>query len=339
MFTQARIQLTVWYLVIIMAISLSFSGVIYIGINNELGRLDNMQKARQDRVDRISTFLEQNGLPIPPEPASPNTESVSEARGRIIIILGLINLSILVLSGAGGYFLAGQTLEPIAQMLDEQKEFVGNASHELRTPLTSLKTEIEVSLRDKKLSLTQAKQLLASNLEDVNMMQKLSNYLLELHKYENGKAKLTIQKIDLVTVGKNSLKKLEALAKERNIKLVDKLKSAKVSGDEDSLIELVSILIDNAIKYSSKGKQVIVKSGVEKGRSFISVQDFGIGIAQEDLGHLFERFYRADNSRSKVKTDGYGLGLSIAKSIVDLHKGRISVESKIGKGTTFTVQL
>jgi hypothetical protein len=127
MFKKARIKLTVWYLAIIMVISLSFSGVIYTGVNNELNRIENFQRTRIQGIIR--------GFPVPVEiSSSPDTDAINEARARIILTLTFINLCILILSGLGGYILAGQTLDPIKKMVDEQKEFVSNASHELRTP-------------------------------------------------------------------------------------------------------------------------------------------------------------------------------------------------------------
>lgn len=321
MFKEARIKLTAWYLAIIMMISLSFSVVIYVGVNRELTRFNDVQRLREQRAVQINTFLRVNGLPVPPEIQSVGSETIEAARLRIISILGLINLSILVLAGAGGYFLAGQTLEPISKMVDEQKEFVSNASHELRTPLTSLRTETEVALRDKKLNLSEARQLLASNLEETNKMQKLSNYLLELNRYESGR-ELPMSKVDLKEIA------LKAIGKK---KVNADLKKSFVNGNEDSLVELVTILLDNAFKYG-RGKEIKVTIK----NSMIEIEDHGVGITKEDLPHIFDRFYRSDKSRG---TDGYGLGLSIAKSIVDLHHGTISVESKPGKGSTFRVTL
>lgn len=336
MFHTARIKLTGWYLLIIMAISLSFSVAIYAGVNNELTRIGDLQKARQNRVDTISNFLKQNGLPVPPEAQALESETIEAARLRIISALGLINLSILVVSGLGGYLLAGLTLEPISEMVRKQKEFVGNASHELRTPLTSLKTEIEVALRDKGLSLADYKKLLQSNLEDVNNMQRLSNYLLGLGKYENSETDLELTGIDLASVIAKVVKTIKPVADKKKIKIVAKLSKTKVYGNEQALAELATILIENAIKYSGDSKVVEVKT---KEKGILEVKDFGIGIAKEDIPHIFERFYRSEHSRSKEKTDGFGLGLSIAKPIVDKLNGKIKVKSKLGRGTTFSVIL
>lgn len=336
MFEKARIKLAGWYLLIIMAISLSFSVAIYVGVDRELVRIDDLQKARQERVDTISGFLIQNGLPIPPEVQTLDSETVEQARLRIISILGIINLSILVISGLGGYILAGLTLEPISKMVNDQKEFVGNASHELRTPLTSLKTEIEVALRDRKMGITEAKRLLKSNLEDVNHMQRLSNYLLELNKYENSDIKLETSRIDLSEAVIEAIEKVRPLAIGRRIKINTSLPKVEVMGNEAALTELATILIDNAVKYSGKSKRIVVRT---KKTGVFEVEDFGVGIAETDLAHIFDRFYRIETSRSKEKVDGYGLGLSIAKSIADKMNGKIKVTSEVGKGSTFSVQL
>jgi signal transduction histidine kinase len=291
---------------------------------------------RQERVDTISTFLTQNGIPVPPEVQSLDSETVEQARVRIISILGIINLSILAISGLGGYFLAGLTLDPISEMVEDQKEFVGNASHELRTPLTSLKTEIEVALRDKKMGIGEARKLLKSNLEDVNHMQRLSNYLLELNKYENSDLELETASIDLSESIISAIGKVRPLAIERRIKINTSLPKVEVKGNESALTELVTILIDNAIKYSGKSKRIVVRT---KAGGIFEVEDFGVGIAETELPHIFDRFYRAEESRSKEKVDGYGLGLSIAKSIVDKMNGKIKVASRVGEGSTFSVQL
>ena len=239
MFHEARIKLTAWYLVIIMAISLSFSGVIYVGVNNELARIENFQR---DRIERLV-----QGFPAPIDVSeAPDQEAVEASRLRIITTLALINFAILILSGVGGYFLAGLTLDPIAEMVDEQKEFVSNASHELRTPLTSLMTEIEVALRDKKLNLSDAKELLQSNLEDVKKMNSLSNYLLKLNKFGDGSIKIEFKKVDLAEIVRNTLDNF-------NYKFDLKLTKSEILGNEETISELVTILLDNAIKYSKKG--------------------------------------------------------------------------------------
>lgn len=323
MFKQARVKLTAWYLAIIMVISLSFSVVIYVGVNRELVRFENAQTVRQHWAEGLDATLRANGLPIPPDrPPAFDSETIEASRIRIISVLGLINLAILALAGGGGYFLAGLTLEPIKKNMDEQKEFVSNASHELRTPLTSLTSEIEVALRDKNLTNSNAKNLLRSNLDDVKKMSKLTNYLLEMNRFENKKGDIPMTKVDLKSIVETATAKMGVNTN---------LKHSVVEGNEDALTELVTILVDNAIKYSPKGKKVEVRT---RPGGILEVEDHGKGISAVDIPHIFERFYRSDKSHG---TDGYGLGLSIAKSIVDAHGGKISVVSRVGKGSKFTV--
>lgn len=321
MFEKARLKLTLNYLAIIMTISLAFSMAVYTGVNRELERIENFQR------QRIIKIL--GGLPVPFEIAAPDSEAITMARVRIITVLGFINLSILFLSGVAGYYLAGQTLDPIKRSMDEQKEFVSSASHELRTPLTILKSEIEVALRDKKLTTKDSKDLIRSNLEEVNRMQKLTDYLLKLHKFEE-LDKISYSKVDLKIIADEATEKIKKLAEVKKIKIIKNLKNTSVLGNKEALMEVALILLDNAIKYTPEGKNIYVET-VNK---ILTIRDEGIGISRDDLGHIFERFYRVDKSRKK---DGYGLGLSIARTIIDLHKGTITVESKLQKGSTFKV--
>ncbi len=326
MFASARLKLTIWYLFIIMSVSLVFSFAIYSGINLELNQFERLTVVRRE-VDFFGTRVQRT-------PAF-DKGMISNARQKLILNLALINLGILVISGVSGYLLAGKTLKPIEDMVGEQKRFIADASHELRTPLTAMKTEIEVALRDKGLSLAQSRKLLQSNLEETNKMQSLSNYLLSLSRYESVGEKLPMSKFNLAEILKNVIEKLEPVAQAKKVKLNPDLKDSSVIGNEDSLNELFTILIDNAIKYSHPKGEVRIKVA----RSMVSIQDFGVGIKESELPHIFDRFYRADSSRSKSSVEGYGLGLAIAKSIVDLHNGRIQVKSSLGQGTTFIVTL
>ena len=334
MFQKARIKLTVWYLIIIMLVSIAFSLVIYLGINGELGRFERLQGLRLQREQQLM-------LPVPPPPEihGLDLEAIAAARTRLTIILIFINLGIFVAAGFAGYFLAGRTLRPIKEMLDEQNRFITDASHELRTPLTSLKTSIEVNLRNKNLTINQAKNLIQSNLEDVEYLRVLSDGLLRLAYYQEPNGNMLFEKVSLKEIAENAVDKVRALALDNKIKINSKIENLEIHCDKKSLTELLVILLDNAIKYGKQNSSVKINTLKEDGKVIISVSDNGIGIDEKDLPHIFDRFYRAEKSRSKENVSGYGLGLSIAKKIVELHNGLISVKSEKGKGTTFTVTL
>lgn len=341
MFRSARIKLTAWYLLIIMIISITFSLAIYRVLAAELNRVERAQRLRIE-----------HGLPgglriiIPPDQndtfrrvfyLDPNI--ISETKERLRLVLILTNIGILAASAAAGYFLAGRTLRPISQMVDEQNRFITDASHELRTPLTSLKSEIEVNLRDKKLTLPDARSLLQSNLEEVNNLQYLSDNLIKLAQYKRGQDNLIISQISLNSVIKQAVKKVTSIAKNKNIIIDNKVVEVKLDGDNQSLVELLVIFLDNAIKYSPPDTRITLTSKNLSDVVEINITDQGVGIDHHDIPHLFDRFYRADKSRTKTDIAGYGLGLSIAEHIIQKHNGRVWVNSTVGKGTTFTIQL
>jgi two-component system, OmpR family, sensor histidine kinase CiaH len=329
MFQSARLRLTAWYLVIIMLISMFFTTIIYIEFNQEIERFAMMQKARRIHMEQTL------GVPL----SRPETEVqvLTEARGRLIFILFLVNAGILVISGVAGYFLAGRTLRPIKEMLDDQKRFITDASHELRTPLTALRSEIEVHLRDKHPQPDQTRALLKSNLEEVIHLQNLSDSLIRL---TNGqKSTHAVTEVSLSSVLSLAQKKVLPLAKRKHITITQEGHDVSLSGIEQSLCELFVILLDNAIKYSPTHSNISISLKSQRQSVQVSVTDEGQGISEEDLAHIFERFYRADASRKNSSVEGYGLGLSIAQKIVEEHKGSLRVKSKVHKGTTFIVQL
>ncbi len=341
MFHSARLQLTVWYLLIIMVISISFSAFIYFGASREYDRIINIEHYRVGHPTQPGIAPQRMQTDIELFSISPQQDAdlAEWAKLRVLEALFGINIIILFLSTLAGYFLAGRTLRPIKNMLDEQNRFITDASHELNTPLTALKTSLEVNLRNKKLDLRQATEVLKSNLEDVNSLQSLSEELMGVVMYQkqNGNFKLT--KTSLSEIINISIGRVKSLANKKKIQIKVSMPKIFIMGDRKSLEDLFVILLDNAIKYT-EGKQAInITIKTEDSIASVFVKDNGVGIKKEDLPHIFDRFYRADRSRTKQRVGGYGLGLSIAKRIVNLHNGNIKVESEIGKGSTFIITL
>jgi two-component system sensor histidine kinase CiaH len=331
MFESTRLKLTAQYLVIIMLISVLFSIAFYHASTREIQRfIDRLEFEQQHEETLPTRFL----------PRSRNFPSVEELRAlktRSLLILIVANGVILIIAGGAGYFLAGRTLRPIKLMIDEQNFFISNASHEFRTPLATLRAEMEGSLLEKQISDKKARQLIKSNLEEVSTLQELSNSLLRLTRVHTINDKKAAADTSLTEVVKLASKKVKSLARQKGISLIIEGDEAVVHVTAPEIIEAVVILLDNAIKYSPA--KSVVRISVKKNdlTAVISVSDQGVGISPADVTHIFKRFYRADKSRSQA--DGYGLGLSIAKRIVESYGGSISVQSRLSKGSTFAIQL
>lgn len=304
-----------------------FSLTIYRLLTNELDR----------EFHRISQRYEQT-YGAPPLPL-PEPESLQAAEDRIRNSLVFVNLIIFGVAGLGGYILAGVTLKPIQEMIDEQHRFVADASHELRTPLTSLKSEIEVYLRGKNHTVKESDELLHSNLEEVNKLQNLSDSLIQLSQQQNVDVINLFTDVSLTEMLQIAKGRVEKAAKQKGIIIKLPEKNFTVIGNKENLIQLFTIFLDNAIKYSPEKSTVTISAKKADHSVYIAIADEGIGIAKEDMPHIFDRFYRADVSRSKQNIAGYGLGLSIAKNIIDAHNGHIDVKSEKGKGSTFRITL
>ena len=335
MFKQARLKLTAWYLLIIMLVSLSFSIFIYGMLSREVERFARVQHVRIERRFRPNSFsIELPLLTLPQE----ELDLVSESKQRIIIMLGAVNLVILIFAGGLGYLLAGKTLHPIKDMVDEQNRFITDASHELRTPLTSLKSTMEVALRDKNMSLSEAKSLITDSIEETNKLQQLTEDLLQFSQ-TNQTSDFKFEVVKLTDLIKTSIHQIEPLAKNKSITIENKVEDYEITTNKKGIIDVFVILLDNAIKYSPEKSFITLSSRKTEKNISLLIQDQGLGIGKKDILHIFDRFYRSDAARIKNSSKGFGLGLSIAKRIVELHGGKISVKSSLGKGSLFTVLL
>jgi signal transduction histidine kinase len=330
MFRNATTKLTLYYLAIVMAISLSFSVVIYHFAANEVRYGLNSQTQRIFRT--FPVFSDNPYLRV-------RADDVNLAERHIFWRLVDFNILVLISAGLLSYLLARHTLEPIEASHKRQKRFTADVSHELRTPLTSLKMGSEVALMDKSASKEELRTALSSNIEDAAKMELLIGSLLRLTKLDEDTGQLALSPHDSKALVEGAVDQIHTQAEAKKLKIENGSTNAKILADADALTQLLVILLDNAVKYSPEKGTITLASRKKEGRYELSIADSGPGISAEALPHVFERFYREDSARTSSSTEGYGLGLSIAKLIADRSDTHITLTSRPGKGTTAIVSL
>jgi heavy metal sensor kinase len=218
------------------------------------------------------------------------------------------------------------------------KRFVVDASHELRTPLTILRGELE-SLAQGPSAAGELADRLGSLLEEVERLTKIVERLFALSRLDAGEAQAEWTRFDLAEMTVSTADQMRLLADDKRIAITCEAPDpVLVEGDRARLKQVVVNLLDNAVKYTPAGGSISLKVAARGGRAVLEVADSGMGISEEALPHIFERFYRADRSRSR-ETEGAGLGLAIVKSICNAHGGELQVESAPGRGSRFRVRL
>jgi two-component system OmpR family sensor kinase len=228
-----------------------------------------------------------------------------------------------------------ETLERLEHIFTSQQRFLADVSHELRTPLTVIKGNVALMRRMKQVD----EESLAGIEDEADRLTRLVVNLLLEAQAESGRLPLHFAPIELDTLLLEVFKEMRILARERvQVKLTE-IDQIMVNGDRDRLKQVLINLVSNAINYTAQGGEVFLSLGRVGENARIIVRDTGQGISAQDLPHIFERFYRAEKSRSRSKVGGFGLGLSIAHWIVEHHGGRIEVDSVEGQGATFCIYL
>lgn len=326
MFQSATLKLTGWYLLILMSISLIFSVAIYGIASQEVGnRLQDLQ-SRYERSLVPELDMRYSEL---------RDRQNSVANANLFFSLVYVNIIILIAGGIASYVLARHTLQDIEEAHESQSRFTSDASHELRTPLAVMKSEIEVALRDSKTSNTELRETLKSNLEEVDKLSRLSKVLLQLSKIDH--TDLTMEKLSLKPILQDVIKRQNQTAS--RLKLTASANAPAVLGNKESIEELCMILVDNALKYSPQSSLVTIKLTKRSNKGCIEITNTGKGISPENLPYIFDRFYRADTARTSNGEGGHGLGLALAKKIIEIHHGELSATSALDHTTTFTVLL
>lgn len=310
---KARYKLTAYYVGIMLVILAIFSSVLIYTIELKL---------RETLSGRI-IMVEKEEDPIE------NTNNTIET---IVYSIDGILLMIIAFSS---YFLAGRTLKPIQDSLYAQKKFSADASHDLRTPLSIIITESEVALHSNTNKQNDFKEVVDSNLEEAKKMSKLVNDLLFISRGENENIANDFVVIDLYYFIEKIVSKMKSQAESKNLKLdIDEYKKILVKIDLNSFERAVSNILQNAINYTKIGN-IKISLKVESKKVAIIIKDTGVGINEQDLLHVFDRFYKAEHSRNDKS--GSGLGLCISKQIIEKHQGNIKINSTISLGTTVTI--
>jgi len=235
-------------------------------------------------------------------------------------------------------YLSKWALRPVERAWEQQRRFVADASHELKTPLTVILANTGILKSNRLSTVEQQMNWIENTGAEATRMKKLVDNLLFLAKADDTELSVTLSKVNLSDIAISSALAFESVAFERGVLLATSEIAADIyiSGNEAQLKQLIGILLDNAVKYSEEKGVVTLSLETRQSKAALTVHNQGSYMAAADLEHVFDRFYRADKSRS---AEGYGLGLAIAKSIVDAHGGKISVRSDAVHGTTFTVMM
>lgn len=322
-FTTARITLTMWYVLVLFFIVIAFSVALYATETTNFVRVVLQHNFGDFIPRRLPSFAVQD-----------LRAQVNALRRTFLIDITIIDGVILLIGGALSYFLAGKNLEPIQLSMEEQKEFLANASHEIRTPLAAIQTASEVALRGKTKTKGDYRKVIEQTYEESKRLSIMADELLTLSRFDAGMIKTKLLKVTLSEILSEVFDETKPLAQSKHIRLKKNIEpEVFIVADKNKIKQLALILIDNAIKYTPSYGTVTLTL-VSKPKITFSIADTGVGVAKKDQKKIFERFYQVDTARSGKSA---GLGLSIAKWIVDVHYGTITVKSVEEKGSTFTV--
>ncbi|MHA7965347.1 sensor histidine kinase [Paenibacillus sp. CAU 1782] len=258
---------------------------------------------------------------------------------NLIYTFAIVGIVMLIVIFFTSRYFANRSISPVKEAFDKQKQFIADASHELKTPLTIIHTNADVLLSNGQDTINRQAKWLHYIKSETERMTRLTNDLLYLTEMDDARARMFTSKFNMSEAVETILLTMEAVFFEKNVDFHYEIDpELKVNGNSEQIKQVIMILLDNAVKYTQAGGKVELSLKKQHQESVLAITNTGEGIAAEHLTRIFDRFYRTDTSRAR-KQGGYGLGLAIAKSIIDQHKGRIYAKSTPGESTTFYVHL
>ncbi len=307
------------------------------------GRIEQNHGVEHGRSLRVHAerFALANGTPLIAVAVGDRVE-LEDRYAALIAAFGAAALAAVVLVAAGGWLLVRKSTAPVERTIEYMQRFMADAAHELRTPITVLRSRAEIALqqpREREVYVS----ALAGIESEARGLGRIVEDLLTLARADAGEAAIERRRVYLDDVALESAEAARAVAETRHVALrVTEFEEAVVEGDAGRLRQLIMILLDNAVKFTSAGGEVRIRVGALGGQPTLVVEDTGVGIGAEQLPHIFERFYRGDPARTRSQeggggSEGAGLGLSIARWIADQHGAQIRVTSEPGAGTKVEV--
>jgi signal transduction histidine kinase len=334
MFRSARLKLTLFYLVIIVMFSLVVTVTIRVVAEREFIHANSVQRSEvKELVVRYFQLPGGKAAAVFEDAQQLEAERVRDHLNQALIGINLVALSFGTLIS---YWFAGRTLKPIEEAHEAQARFTADASHELRTPLTNMRLENEIFLRQKEFTADEARELITSNLEEIARLENLSSNLLALAQY--GQVQLEREPAAVRLLVKKALAQVNQSFEAKHMKVAKDLAEGRVLVHEGSLVQMLTILLDNAQKYGPSGGTVALSGRTSGQQYLLSIADQGPGIDPADLPYIFDRLYRGDKARTG-KAGGYGLGLSLAREIAAANEASITAANAPGGGAVFTVTL
>ena len=342
MFESARVKLTLFYLAILLGFSLLLTLGFRAFVQAEFNHANDVQRGAVHQIGQ-QYFVTQTQPDDTPSPFQPDQnfariqrEQARETQSKLTREAIFLNIGVLVIGTGVSYWYAGRALRPIQQAHERQKRFTSDASHELRTPLASMQLENEIFLRQKSFSDREVRDQIGSNLEEVERLERLTTSLLDLNRYELGGLKK--QKVPAHAAVAEAIAHTAHAAHAKSVTFKNKAAKSSVLANRESLVQLLSILLDNAAKYGPSNGTVEVTGELHGNDYQFSVRDHGAGIADKDLPYIFERMYRGDKARNNT-VSGHGIGLSLAQQIAVANGTHVSAANHVEGGAVFSFSL